>query len=455
MKKLLSKWIGAAKRRVSLRIWVEPTHPMLILLKALDWKHLLQIVEEQREKRVKNAAGRKPHTRILLGALIVRIMESCTLRKTQDLIRHYAPARLLCGLRWFNWTPNFRTLSDFEILLGPEGLARITAYVLKVARELGFADIRGLVADTTAQEAAIPYPTEVGLMSSFAKSVQSALAQLKWKVCSTTRQIMYSIVDKMKKLVRQHRLFAKTKAAKKEIEEKLLRLSRRLSGKVATMIASVRGNLHGQKKKACRRLTELQSVFTRLLPQIDYYVRTRKVAKNKIISLFQEPLRSIVRGKSGKKVEFGIKWGINRIRGGYVWPFLLQGNAKGEVDYMLQAIHEHIALFGEPPEEFAYDRGGWSEPHIEAVSDLGVKRVAVAPKGRAPWKVSSRCKARMVAERAHVEGNIETLKRTGFNKPMTKTTPAMIRAGYRAATRSNSTKVMSDAKRTGQGKRAA
>ena len=158
MKNLLSKWIGVAKWKLSLRIKIDPNHPMVILFKALNWTYLIQIAEEARQKSINNGAGRKPHLRILMGALIVRIIESCTLRKAQDLIQHYAPARFLCSLRWSLWTPNFRTLSDFEIMLGAEGLALINAYVLKVSRDLGFADIEGLCSDTTAQEAEIPYP---------------------------------------------------------------------------------------------------------------------------------------------------------------------------------------------------------------------------------------------------------------------------------------------------------
>ena len=122
---------------------------------------------------------------------------------------------------------------------------------------------------------------------------------------------------------------------------------------------------------------------------------------------------------------------------------------------MVQSIDEHIALFGKAPDELAYDRGGWSEAHLEEVKNKGVKRVAVAPKGQAKWKVSSRCKERMVRERAQVEGTIGTIKHIGFNKPNTKTTPGMIRAGQRAALRLNLTKLVREAQMVGNNKQAA
>jgi hypothetical protein len=46
-------------------------------------------------------------------------------------------------------------------------------YVVQLAVKLGLADPRVVVADTTAQEAAIPYPSEVGLLTSFVRSVST------------------------------------------------------------------------------------------------------------------------------------------------------------------------------------------------------------------------------------------------------------------------------------------
>lgn len=119
------------------------------------------------------------------------------------------------------------------------------------------------------------------------------------------------------------------------------------------------------------------------------------------------------------------------------------GNAN-EFDCSVKAVQEHIALFGKPPKEFGYDRGGWSKIHMEKIKKLGVKQVAVAPKGKAKWNVSNRCKERMSRERAQVEGSIGCLKRVGFNRPYSKNTQSALRAGHRAALRLNMTKLVRD-----------
>lgn len=430
----------------SIAIAIDAKHPLVRLAEVLDWEKLVAIAQKQRRKVFKSAAGAKPHLRANVGAVVVRSMKSCDLRTAMDLIRNYLPARYLCALHESDWTPDFRTLCDFEIMLGEEGLAAINEIVLQKAREEGFLDVKGLCSDTTAQEAKIPYPNEVGLMNALAKSAASAFAVLGRKVGSIKEKILTKIVT-IKKVVRRYRLFAKTKEVRQQVSQEALKLTTDLAKKIRKCLAEIEGktfkSLRGHQKSAYARLQHLQAVFAKLGPQIGYFLRTGKVAKNKIISLFQTELRSIVRGKAGKKVEFGIKLGINRIRGGYMSLYQLAGKG-GEADWMVAGVAHHKKQFGVVPTEFGYDRGGWSQKHMKDVADMGVKRVAVAPKGKSAWKVSARCKERMVRERAQVEGVIGTTKHYGLNKPEEKTTPGMMRCARRAEIRFNMTRFLKD-----------
>lgn len=447
MKKWISKHGPKAKdvASFSIIIPVGPEHPMARLNQVLPWESLLEIASRHRKLKCLRLVGRKPHLREMLGATVVRIVESCTLRKASDLMAHYAPARLLCGLQDSGWTPNFRTLSDFEILLGADGLSEINAVVLRAARQQGFLDVRGLCSDTTAQEARIPYPNEVGLMKSFADSVGRGLALLKGRI-KTGRRGILKILKKIKKQVRTHRLFAKTSERKRKVETELLHLTRKLQKGLSAALeqaSASKDRLTDQDLKSFLRLQKLQPVMQKLLPQIQYYISKGKVAKDKVVSLFLPEVRSIVRGKVGKTVEFGLKWGINQIRGGYISLYLLQGKA-GEADWALEGIIHHQELFGLSPIEFGYDRGGWSEAHLEQIKKEGVKRVAVAPRGKAKWKVSRACRKRIIPERAQVEGKIGTIKRYGFNKPDAKTQHGMYRSARRSELRFNLTRFLKD-----------
>lgn len=221
-------------------------------------------------------------------------------------------------------------------------------------------------------------------------------------------------------------------------------LSRDLLQDLGDLMNQIPKTVIGAKKRAANHMAETYLTMSQLIDQIHHWIKTGFVVKEKIVALFQSQLRSIGRGKIGKDVEFGLKWGINQIRGGYVHLFMMKEMRAADCDYAVQAIEEHIKLFGHPPKEYGFDSGGWSDPHMEKMKDLGVKRFGVAPKGREKWKVSKSYEDRIKRERAQVEGKIGTLKHFGFNKPEEKTTPGMRRAARRAELRFNCGKFLRD-----------
>lgn len=443
------------KKCPSVTIETQKDHPLILVTASVDWEKYIERVKEIRKKKLRLPhVGRSPHIRQMIGAVMLRALKKCTLQEAMDLMRNYAPARILCGLIDENgvdsgWTPDYRSVWDFEQLLGPDGVSALTADLLRSANDLGFTDSKTLCADTTAQEASIPYPTEVGLMHSFSKTVQSILKTVKIGSVQLRDKAISTIGNIFKK-VRKYRLFAKTPDRKQRVMKSLFRLTKSLHS-AATQLAEemkcVGQKLSAKGKRASNRLNPLLQTVSTLMPQIKYFMRYGRPTSNKIISLFHSEVRSIVRGKVGKDVEFGLKWLVNRVRGGYVWIHIHSSLQQvSDFNYAVQAIDEHIALFGVPPKDFAFDRGGWSEPHIEKIKNKGVKRIAIAPKGKAKWKVSNLCRKRMIKERAQVEGSIGCLKRTGFNKPQTKNTYGMLKAAQRTVLRLNLMNFVRDVK---------
>jgi hypothetical protein len=108
--------------------------------------------------------------------------------------------------------------------------------------------------------------------------------------------------------------------------------------------------LRGHGKVAWAKLVRLKQTMGKLLPQIRYWLKTGRVAANKIINLQVPELYAIVRGKAGKAVEFGLKWGIARLHGGFLLATL--GKDKHELEdskFAVRAVQDHIALFGKAP----------------------------------------------------------------------------------------------------------
>ena len=416
---------------------IEENHRLVLLTDQIDWTELLQLVEEIRLGKVKNAAGRPPHLRALVGALLLKATRHATLREAEDLIRHYAPARYLCGLTETEWSPDHNTLHDFEVLMGEDGVRQINEFAVKWAVAEKLADPSVVVGDTTAQEAAIPYPNEMRLMAAFMSTAASASK----RAGQVLRDFVKKAADKFqaaKKTMRQFRLFAKTKAERLSVMGQMMRLVGAVQeklGQALTVTHSARSRLAKYGKVAQATASRLHQTMKMLLPQIAYWHRTGFVAKNKIISLYLPKLYSIVRGKVGKPVEFGLSWGIKRLRGG----FLLATVAKDrrelvDARFAVRAVEECRALFGKVPRAYAYDRAGHSAENVEKLKMMGVKEVGLAPRGSTPWSVSPQMQKKLVRERAMIEGGIGTIKcsRYGFNRPAARSTHMMGVCGQRA-----------------------
>jgi hypothetical protein len=422
-------------------------HPMVVLTDAVDWTEMEVRAEKIRAKKLKNAAGRPPRLRATLGALTLMALRSRPYREVEEQIRYYAPARYLCGLTESDWTPDFTTVHDLAQLLGEDGVKLINEGVVEQAVKLGLADARVAVADMTAQEATIPHPNEMGLMGGFLRSVEA----LGRKAGRTFKRFLDKAKGKLKaakEKVRQYRLFAKSKEAKDRVMEEMAKLVDGLNVGVGKAIDEAHGagrKLRGYGVTAERKLSELFHTMGKLLPQIRHWLRTGRVATGKIINLYIPELYSIVRGKVGKAVEFGLSWGLTRLRGGFILATVARGRGDlHDAGFAVTAVEDLAALFGKGPRAYAYDRAGHSAENIARLRQLGVRDVGLAPRGRSVWEVKGRVRQELIRERTLVEGSIGTIKgqKYGFNHPAARSAAMMGVCGQRAALGFNLTKLL-------------
>ena len=414
---------------ITATIHISENHELLRLAKVIPWPQQIEIAMNARASKVKALVGPEPHYRELLGAVALMSVRSITYRQAEDQIKHYAPARYLCNLMDSSWSPDHITIFDFVQMLGPSGMEKLNTTFLKEAQNLGILDATSLMSDTTAQEAMIPYPNEVGLMKRFTEIVSKTISKAGNKA-SQIKSKVKKISKKVKSLVRASHLFAKTKEQKRKVGKKLYHTTMELHDLVKSCL-SQSTNIKNKSVIELQRLSDLMNI---LFPQILHFIKTGFVAPKKIIHLQMSELYSIVRGKAGKSVEFGIKWGISRIDG-FAQGFVMDNVANvSDKKFCIDSIQKHIELFGEAPETFGFDRGGYSGPNINKAKKLGVKNVGIAPLGQADWSVSMKMSEKIKCERAQVEGVIGNLKskKYGFNKPNVKSTAAMIMSGHRA-----------------------
>ena len=430
-------------------------HPMVVLTDTVDWTEMEVRAEKIREKKLKNAAGRPPHLRATLGALTLMALRRLPYREEQ--VRYYAPARYLSGLTETDWTPDFRTIQDFSQLLGEDGVKLINEAVVAQAVALGLADVKIAVADMTAQEAAIPHPNEMGLLGGFIRSIEAAAGKA-GKVFKDFLARARGKLRAAKQQVRKYRLFAKdkTKKGKDRLVAQMTSLIETVNKKLGKALAAAcegGRKLRGHAVVARRKLGELHETMTKLVPQIRYWLRTGYVAAGKVINLHIPQLYSVVRGKAGKAVEFGLSWGGTRLGGGFVLATMASSKTDfTDSTFAVRAVEDLVALFGKAPRAYAYDRAGHSAQNVERLRKMRVRDVGLAPRGRTPWSVKGKIKDRLIKERALVEGSIGTTKcpKYGFNKPAARSAAMMGVCGQRAVLGLNLTKLVRGvAKRNG------
>ena len=77
---------------------LDPDHHLVKMTDRLDWDELTSVAQGVREKKLKTAAGQPPHLRQTVGAVVFMSIRHIPYRRAEDLIRHYTPARYMCGL---------------------------------------------------------------------------------------------------------------------------------------------------------------------------------------------------------------------------------------------------------------------------------------------------------------------------------------------------------------------
>lgn len=410
-------------------ISIREDHELMKLSDMLPWIELIDVAASVRAGQIKGVSGRQPHYRELLGAVALMAVRNITYRQAEDLIAHYAPARYLCDLMETSWQPDHITIFEFTKMLGEEGMQAINTQILLQAEGLGILNPARLMSDTTAQESMTPYPTEVGLMKRFSDLVNRNLKGVGGKM-NLIKTRAKELGGKLSTLVRESHLFAKGKESKAKVGAQIYRTAKELQKLVKQALSQG----HQLRSKSGMEIQRLSDLMDRLLPQILHFLKTGFVASGKIIHLQIPELYAIVRGKAGKSVEFGIKWGVNLVDG-FAQGFVIDGgNNASDQKFCIQSIEEHAAVFGEAPKVLGYDRGGYSKANIGKAKKLGVEQVGIAPKGKAKWAVSKDQAEQIRRERAQVEGLIGNLKskKYGFNKPNAKSVKAMQTYGHRS-----------------------
>jgi hypothetical protein len=330
--------------------------------------------------------------------------------------------------------------------LGQAGIDEVTHLVIKQAHAFGFVDEGVMSSDTTAQELPIGYPNEPGLLRGLAQRCGRALTQLQKRGVGGLERAQDQVRTILRS-VKEHHLFTKDKADKRQVLSRILREVGELMVQTRPLVERLATRSERVIQRACSRLMAMHEVIKPLMGQIVHWLTMGKVAANKIVHVGIPQAQAVVRNKAGKKTEFGLAYLISRLGGGYGFGERIAANMD-ERQMPLKALAGDRAIFGPKatPELVVYDRGGASTPTRQRLALEGVRDVGIQPKGKRPWSVAEAVRDQIRSERGQTEGVIGTLKsnRYQFNKPKERLWQMLEMAGPRSILSFNLNKFMRD-----------
>src|SRR5712691_12229331 len=442
---------GASAHGETVSIYVDHSHPLLQLKRALPWAALFEVMGRHWRRAGKNTDGRPglPWDMALYVPLVVlMLVKRLNTREMEAYVSENVVARVFIG-RQDDPSPQMRDHANIArayAALGKDGGDEINALMLHVARDCGFADVRILSSDTTAQELPIGYPNAPGILRGMAQRGGRALAQRKTRAVVGVDTALVQ-VQTILRTVKAHHLFAKGKQAKRQGLTRLLTEVGQLVVQTRLLVQGLGKHRDRVTHHAITTLQTMHEVAKRLIPQIVQWITTGVVAKGKIVHVGVTPARALVRHKAGKEVECGLPYLLSRLSGGSIFGTVIRG-VVDESKLPLQALAGYRAIFGAhaTPALLVYDRGGYATATLRALANEGVKAIGMQPKGQGAWRVAEAVRETVRSERGKTEGIIGTLKtdKYGFNKPKERLWQTLEMAGPRSILSCNLHKLMRD-----------
>lgn len=430
-------------------IFVGDAHPLLRLKEALDWEAIKAEMSTHwcaAGKNVDGGPGRPWPVSLYAPLLVLMWLKTYSSRHMEEYISESRVARRFLDLPDGELVQvrDHSSIARAAAALGAAGKAAVNTLVLKTAEALAFTDRQTLSADTTVQEPAIGYPNEPGILKGWAERIERALQQLKARGVKTA-QAGIEQTRTIYRRVKHHHLFAKTKAEKQEVLTELVAQSEALSELAQAVSQQVSARCGRVKRGAAAQLAHLVEVARTLLPQIQQWLRTGKVATEQIIHSGIPAARAIAKGRG--TVKFGMKWLINRLAGGYL--FGERGAARADETTMpavaLQA-YRHVFGAEATPQRVIYDRGARLPAAAQVLKQEGGKRVGIPPRGQGAWLVGKREQKIVKSERGKTEGSIGRLKsrKYSFSHRQERSLATQDAAGQRAIVSANLNTLLQD-----------
>ncbi|MEG4202258.1 IS5 family transposase, partial [Microcoleus sp. Pol12A5] len=277
-----------------------------------------------------------------------------------------------------------------------------------------------LIIDATCAPADITYPTDLGLLNKARvhteKIIDILYKQIRYQTTKKKPRTYRNLARKDYLAVAKQR--RPTRSKRRQALKKQLQYIKRNLAHIGQLIESG-ATLESLTKKQYKTLLVLTEVYRQ---QQWLFEHNKQSIEERIVSLSQPHIRPIVRGKAGKKVEFGAKLSASCFEG-YVFLDRISWDNFNESGDLKAQVEAYYSFTGYYPESVHADRIYRTRENRAWCKEKGI-RISGPPLGRPPANVSKEKKKQAKEDekiRQAIEGKFgQGKRRFSLNLVMTK-----------------------------------
>lgn len=372
-----------------LRINLNPNHELVVLANRIDWDTL----EYKLQKFFKKTGREAKRVRLMVGLLLLKHMYNLSDRTITNMLDENFYFRYFCGLHWqvFEWSQDkpldASTITKFRRRLGKEGMQIIEDLIKTQLYQEGRISRKTQLVDTTAQEKNIAYPTDSNLLARGIHRVKKKIDQLKALGASIQARSFKRLIRKQIILINKLGRGRKERIA--DGIKNLINYAQQMLKSADLAQRAVIKKAKKMKKATIDAIKEQLKKEAELVGKVIKQAQARlnggKVeAKEKVFSMHEPDTTIIVKGKRGKRYEFGAKVNLSADRNHFIVGHQEYAENISDVNALDPAIEDWERTFGDVPDELGADRGY----HTKNLSDRAskIKRLCIQKKGKKPHK---------------------------------------------------------------------
>lgn len=289
------------------------------------------------------------------------------------------------------------TLTRMRKRLGVEYFKRFENEILNLLKARKIIKDNEQQVDATVFPANITYPTDTGLLERVRLWLVEKIGEIEKKLkmkerartyCRKARAVYLKFQKKRKKKAKE------IYRAKKQ----LLQYMRRNKEQLKKLLERAGEFTDDEIAKIKEKLSVAETIYRQQLEMLKKKVHS---TKDRIVSFHKPHIRPIVRGKSGKEVEFGPKASLSFVDG-YLFLDKISNDAYNEGAALSESLKLHEDRFGKKPDILITDKIYGSKSNREMLGKEKIK-AAFVPLGRkslltrkiekwVKWKQRSRSK---------------------------------------------------------------